>query len=112
MQHNLIQALTLSAVVLFSPLLYAAPSQHDQMEALHTAEKIYDAMLGDGAAAEANWETPKILKDIKDPVVPGNKLHVIEYTVMDPANGAYQRIHVLVNVDGGVAGAEIIYAGR
>lgn len=112
MKFKMVTGMALAMVLFTSPIVHAALNQQDQLSALETAEKIYDAILGSGAAADARWETPKQLKDISDPVIPGNKLHVLEYTVMDPANGSYQRIHVLVNVDGGVAGAEIIYAGR
>ncbi|MGV4200187.1 hypothetical protein [Citrobacter murliniae] len=112
MKCKIVTTMTLAMLLFTSTTAHAALNQQDQLSALETAEKIYDAMLGSGAAADARWETPEQLKDINDPVIPGNKLHVLEYTVMDPANGAYQRIHVLVNVDGGVAGAEIIYAGR
>lgn len=112
MKCKIVTTMTLAMLLFTSTTAHAALNQQDQLSTLETAEKVYDAMLGSGAAADARWETPKQLKDISDPVIPGNKLHVLEYTVMDPANGAYQRIHVLVNIDGGVAGAEIIYAGR
>ena len=110
--RNILAGLLLTTSLATSAVTHAAINQYDQQAALTTAEKMYDVILGEGAAQEANWASPKLLADIKDPVIPGNTLHVLEFSVMDPANGAYQRIHVLVNVDGGVAGAEILYAGR
>lgn len=110
--RNALAYLLLTAGLVTSGVTCAAINQYDQQAALITAEKMYDVMLGEGAAREANWESPKLLADIKDPIIPGNTLHVLEFSVMDPTNGAYQRIHVLVNEDGGVAGAEILYAGR
>lgn len=109
---NILVGLLLTTGLFTSGVTFAAINQYDQQAALTTAEKMYDVMLGEGAAQEARWESPTLLADIKDPVILGNSLHVLEFSVMDPANGAYQRIHVLVNVDGGVAGAEILYAGR
>ncbi|MBK4260747.1 MULTISPECIES: hypothetical protein [Atlantibacter] len=110
--RNILASLLLTAGLATSGVTCAAINQNDHQAALATAEKMYDVMLGEGAAHEANWESPKLLADIKDPIIPGNTLHVLEFSVMDPTNGAYQRIHVLVNIDGGVAGAEILYAGR
>lgn len=108
----LLQVMMLSAGLLGSTLASAVISKDDQHAAVKTAASVYDAMLGEDSAQEADWTAPKQLKDIKDPVIPGNTLHVLEFSVMEPTNGAYQRIRILINADGGVAGAEILYAGR
>lgn len=108
----LLQIMLLTAGLLSASQAIAAITKEDQQSAVMIAAKVYDAIMWDGAAQDADWAAPKQLKDINDPVIPGNKLHVLEFTAMDPSNGAYHRVRILINTDGGVTGAEVIYAGR